>query len=226
MLNVKNTIVDSLLSFVAPHLCSGCGSVGSSFCPNCKYDITSEPFSGCVLCEKQTIQGICDEHKAAFNQAWVVGIRSGALQRLIGGFKFRNMKSVSVELAELLDTRLPDLPANTVFVPIPTIPAHIRERGYDHMLLVTSMLARRRQLPMATVLQRNTTAVQHRANRQQRITQAAAAFKIESHINPSKIYVLVDDILTTGATVQQAASLLAAAGATVWVAVIARQPID
>ncbi len=227
MQNVKNTIVDRLLAVVAPHLCSGCGRIGSTFCDNCKYDITQEPFLGCILCEKPTINGVCDDHKAVFNQAWVVGIRSGALQRLIGGFKFRNMKAASVELADLLHKRLPPFPSGVVFVPIPTTPLHIRERGYDHMLLIANQLGRLRHFPVQKLLIRENHLIQHRASREQRLIQATTAFRVEGVVDPRAIYILLDDVVTTGATIVQAATLLRQAGATiVWVAATSRQPLD
>jgi ComF family protein len=227
MLNVKNTILDSLLSVVAPHLCSGCGQIGGTFCNNCKYDISIEPFSGCILCDKPSPSGVCDEHKVAFNQAWAVGIRSGPLQRLIGGFKFRNMKAASGDLADLLDKILPRLPDSTVFIPIPTTPAHIRERGYDHMLLIAEALGRLRRLPVQQLLRRDNVLIQHRASRQERLLQAVTAFRIEGVVDPEATYILLDDVVTTGATITQAALLLRRAGATtIWVATTSRQPLD
>jgi len=226
MLNVKNTMLDTLLSVVAPHLCSGCGQIGSTFCDNCKYDINVVSFSGCVLCEKPAFSGICNDHKVTFNQAWIVGVRDGALRRLIGGFKFRNMKSAARELAGLLDKRLPVLPSSTVLVPIPTTPAHIRERGYDHMLLIANELGRLRGLSVETVLERNNTLTQHHADRKQRIIQAESAFRVKGDLDPEKLYILIDDIVTTGATIQQASRLLHEAGVIVWIAAIARQPLD
>jgi len=227
MPNVKNTMIDVFLSMVAPHLCSGCGQIGSSFCDNCKYNISEEPFSGCILCTKPTSFGVCDDHNSSYNQAFVVGERSGSLQRLIGGYKFQNVKSTSVKLAELLDTRLPTLPAGAVLVPIPTSPAHIRERGYDHMLLIAKRLGSLRQVPIAKVLVRDNTLTQHHANRKQRFEQVKSAFLVKGIVDPTLTYVVVDDVVTTGATIERAAMLLKDAGAiTVWIAAIARQPID
>jgi len=228
MRNVKNTIVDRILGVVAPHLCSGCGKIGSTFCDNCKYNIITEPFLDCILCERRTASGICDDHKVAFNQAWVVGVRSGPLQRLIGGYKFRNMKAASYDLADLLHRRLPALPATTVLVPIPTTPAHIRERGYDHLLLIAEQLGRLRRLSVKTLLVRDNLLVQHHASRSDRFIQAASAFKVAgTTIDPSATILLLDDVVTTGATIIQAATLLKQAGATtIWVATTSRQPLD
>ena len=227
MPNVKNTMIDAFLSMVAPHLCSGCGKIGSTFCDNCKYNISEEPFSGCILCAKPTSFGVCDDHNSSYNQAFVVGERSGPLQRLVGGYKFQNMKATSVKLAELLDGRLPPLPTGAVLVPIPTSPAHIRERGYDHMLLIAKRLGSLRKVPVAKVLVRDNTLTQHHANRKQRFEQAESAFRVKGPIDSTLTYIIVDDVVTTGATIEQSAKLLKDAGAvSVWIAAIARQPID
>jgi len=227
MPNVKNTMIDALLSMVAPHLCSGCGQIGSPFCDNCKYNISEEPFSGCILCQKPHPFGVCDDHNSSYNQAFVVGERSGPLQQLIGGYKFKNIKAASVALADLLDRRLPPFPADSVLVAIPTSPAHIRERGYDHMALIAKRLGALRKVTVSKVLVRDNTLTQHHANRKDRIEQAKSAFRIAGPINADTTYIIIDDVVTTGATIEQAAKLLRAAGAVdIWVAAIARQPLD
>lgn len=227
MLNVKNTMLDTLLSVVAPHLCSGCGRIGKTFCDNCKYDIIDESFLSCILCEKLSDIGVCEDHKVAFNQAWVVGPRNDALQRLIGGFKFQNMKASSFDIAYLLHKRLPQLPNTSVIIPIPTTRAHIRERGYDHMLLIARDLGRLCHLPVQRLLVRNNNLVQHKVGRKNRFIQARSAFRVEGAVSADLIYILVDDVVTTGATIIQAAHLLREAGATtIWVAATSRQLLD
>ena len=163
-----------------------------------------------------------------FQQAFVVGERSGPLQRLIGGFKFRNIKQSSAPLAELLRARLPAVVRSaTILVPIPSTPAHIRERGYDHVLLITNELSRLTKYPVELLLVRRTMSIQHKANRKDRFLQAQTAFEVRGKIDPSRVYIVVDDIVTTGATIGRAAELLAEAGATsVWIAAVARQPLD
>ncbi|MCK9623140.1 MAG: hypothetical protein M0R47_21720, partial [Methylobacter sp.] len=139
-------MIDKVLEFVAPHLCSGCGEIGTLLCGNCKNDIIKNLFTGCIVCREPNSNGICPSHKLSYKRAWVVGLRKGALQRLIGGFKFQNMKAGAWYLADLLDERLSPFPPGTLLVPIPTTPAHIRERGYDHILLITQYLASKRGL--------------------------------------------------------------------------------
>ena len=227
MLNVKNTIVERLLSLVAPHLCCNCGDIGGTFCNNCKNNIINASTDWCVLCGKSTKTGVCAEHKADFNQAYAVGIREGGLQRLIGNLKFRNVKEASWDIADLIHKRLPRLPSTSVFVPIPTTSAHIRERGYDHMLLIALHLSKMRRVPVEKLLVRRNTLTQHHANRKDRLQQAKTAFSIKGNIDSKVMYIILDDVITTGATISEAASLLRSAGAVkIWVVVTSRQPLD
>jgi predicted amidophosphoribosyltransferase len=95
------------------------------------------------------------------------------------------------------------------------------------MLLVAKELGRLRHFPVEQLLVRNNFLVQHRANRKDRLTQAITAFKVKGVIHPDVTYILIDDVVTTGATISQAALLLKSAGATtIWVATTSRQPLD
>ena len=162
-----------------------------------------------------------------YQRAWCVADRRDHLQRLIGNYKFTNARAAYKPLAQLLSDRLPELPAETVIVPIPTVSSHIRQRGYDHMLLLSRHFARLRGLPVDTSLKRATHTTQRGSGARQRARQAKAAFTCTRPLDDSKIYLVVDDVITSGATVKYAAQTLLNAGAsTVWVASISRQPLD
>jgi ComF family protein len=166
-------------------------------------------------------------HHAFFDFAWVVGERAGGLQRLIGGLKFLYMRATAGALADLLDSSLPPLPRGCVLVPIPTIRPHIRQRGYDHMLLIARRLSKRRRTPVAKLLCRRHAAVQHESNRRDRLRQAMTAFEVCGRVESGITYVILDDVVTTGATVCEAARELREAGAkAVWVVALAKQTLD
>jgi ComF family protein len=222
-------MIDRALSFVAPHHCSGCTQTGSLLCDNCKYDITVESFSACCACGKRIAgsNGLCGQCSVPYERAWCVADRRDHLQQLIDSYKFTNAKAAYIPLADLLQARLPELPQNTVIIPVPTVSSHIRQRGYDHMLLVARRLARLRKLPVVTGLQRTTNTKQRSAGRALRIKQAKRAFVCHKSLDPTLTYLLIDDVITTGSTVKYAAQTLLDAGATtVWVASISRQPLD
>lgn len=221
-------MIDTLLSFIAPHHCSGCGEIGSLLCPNCKYDIEGGESNYCVVCAQQITgpDGVCRGCASIVERAWMVGERSEVLRVLIDQYKFERVRATGKVLADLLADRLPELPHNVVIVPTPTVSSHIRRRGYDHIGLVAASLARRRHVPVARAIERRHSKVQLGSSRKDRIRQAETAFACRQLLDSDTIYLIIDDVVTTGATVQSMAKCLREAGATqVWVAVVAHQPL-
>jgi len=222
-------MIDTLLSYIAPHLCCGCRIEGTLLCDNCKYDIISESYVRCIACgiEMSGGQGVCSACRTAYSRAWCVGDRRESLHLLIEQYKFYRTRQACQPLAGLLDTVLPDLPRETVIVPIPTLRSHVRERGYDHMALVGKKLAQTRGLTTSSILERVTNTKQLGAGRKQRFEQAKRAFVCRELSQVERPYLIIDDVVTTGATLEFAAKTLKSAGAkTVWVATISRQPMQ
>ena len=153
--------------------------------------------------------------------------RSDAMKRLIDAYKFNRVKAAHIPLTDMLCEVVPVLYENTVVVPVPTVASHIRQRGYDHTYLLSRRLALKKQVNVSSVLRRNHSHVQRGASKLQRRKQAESAFKCIAQLDGRIPYVLVDDIVTTGATLQYAAQALRDAGAVnVHVVVLARQPLD
>ena len=221
-------MIDSLLSHIAPHYCSGCGKQGTLLCDNCKYNITSEIFAGCIVCGGiNTRHGaLCRACHEPYVRGWCVGERVDVLKSLIDGYKFQNMKAAYCVLGELLSVQLGQLPSSTIIVPVPTVPSHIRERGYDHTLLIARFIAKKYHLQLNHSLYRVTRTKQREASRRDRFKQASVAFSSKP-LPSSGPYLLIDDVITTGATLRYGAKALQDAGAEeIWAAVIARQPLD
>lgn len=222
-------MIEPLLSIIAPHHCCGCQKIGTLLCDNCKYDIVSEPYDACIACGVAIagVDGLCGVCRVPYDRAWCVAPRQDHLQRLIGNFKFTNARAAYIPLAGLLDARLPQLPPGTAIVPVPTIASHVRQRGYDHTLLIAKRFANGRGLTVDMSLRRATNTMQRGVGARQRTQQAKRAFACPTDLNPEVTYLLIDDVVTTGATVKYAAKALRDAGAQhVWVATISRQPLD
>ncbi len=162
----------------------------------------------------------------SYSRSWAVGERSDVLLQLLDGYKFGHERGSARVLASLLDEILPHFPSEVVITYIPTSSKHIRERGFDHAKLLAKELAQLRGMKCEATLVRRSNERQLGASRKVRQDQARRAFTAKKQVQDTT-YLLIDDIFTTGATVSAAASLLRVSGANdVWVAVIARQPLD
>ena len=221
-------MLDLLLAIVAPHSCCGCGYHGSILCDNCKYDIISEPFPSCVKCLKPTFAAnLCNRCKrhSNFEATWVVGPRKGAVRAILDEYKFSSSRNAARPLADLLDERLPILKGYVTVVPVPTSPRHRRVRGFDHTHLIARGLAKRRSYGYQQLLEKHSDSTQHFLNRSQRLEYAHVGLLVRRPVPETVL--LIDDIYTTGATMDACAQLLRSNGAkTVYGAVIARQLLD
>ena len=183
-------------------------------------------YTTCVLCDRRPKYGnYCGRHHFPVRRIYCLLRRKGAVLRAIDALKFERKRAVINDLVDITDALLPQLPTNSVLVPIPTTPRNTRIRGYDHMKLICRQLGRVRRIPVEQVLQRRNNVTQHFAtSAKQRKLQAKEFFRVVGNIDPAKQYCLVDDIFTTGATVREAAHCLRQAGATsVTVIVLTRQ---
>ena len=221
-------MLDKLLSFIAPHHCCSCDKIGGLLCDNCLNYIKDETKMVCLVCHRPTANmWLCKTCRVPYERAWAVGDREGVLQRLIGLYKFERAREGYKILGELLLATLPELPANTIVVPMPTVSGHIRERGYDHMLLIAKYVAKKRNLKLQQLLIRKSNTKQRQSNAKQRETQAKQAFEVRGKLIDDAPYLLLDDVITTGATLKYASKAMADAGARhVWVVVVARQTLN
>lgn len=217
-----------LSDILAPHYCLSCGEIGRILCEYCKYDITSEAYGKCIKCGHISpfSSNLCRGCAVPYSRAWCVGERQDMLETILDAYKFNRTKSAAKVLGSLLDAILPALPKDIVVTYVTTIRPHIRQRGYDHARLFAKDFAKRRGLKCQQTLIRTSNTRQLGANRRQRIENAKRAFIPKPSIE-NQTYLLIDDIYTTGSTLEYATKALRKAGASnVMIAVIARQPLE
>ena len=158
--------------------------------------------------------------------SYCVGELDGVLKDLIYDYKFKNLKQAYIELSDLLLSIIETLPEDIIVTSVPTLPSHIRRRGYDHTKLVARRFAKARGLIYQDTMFRTSNATQHNSIASLRWQQAQKAFTAKKVIKHAK-YLLIDDIVTTGATIEYASKCLLKAGAKeVYVVTIARQTLD
>jgi len=227
-------MIDRLLSWLSPHICESCGKVGKPLCERCNFNILSQKWTKCITCRHQMTTtelakwgNLCSscKRRLPFARVFVVGERTKTLKKLVGNYKYFSRRESAIVIAQLLDNALPENLSDFVIVPLPTIPAHIRERGFDHMKLVARELSRRRGLTCElNLLRRVDNISQHSASLRQRAKQAAGSFALNPRRPALERVLLIDDIYTTGATTAAAAKLLKKHGVKeVWLGIVARQ---
>jgi len=106
-----------------------------------------------------------------------------------------------------------ELPPGTVVTYAPTAAKRVRVRGYDQSKLIARQLAKELGLPFRPLLMRTGNTRQLGANKQQRKKQVEDVFSVRPTVAPHACVILVDDVITTGATMEASAATLKRAGA-------------
>ena len=142
-----------------------------------------------------------------------MGERKGLLDELIKQYKYNSVRGIGKVLAGLVAEVIPSLDGKVIVIPLPTIRKHIRARGFDHTLVMAKKLARFRGWKCQTLLMRKNEAIQVGASAEQRKIQAQGAYSVASEVDENAIYLLLDDVWTTGASMCAGMNLLRKVGA-------------
>ncbi len=130
---------------------------------------------------------------------------------LIARMKFGGARAAADSMSAMMSPFLED---DAVLVPVPTATSRVRARGFDQAKLLSVRLAHRCSAEEVGALRRIGQSRQVGATRQQRLLQLRDSFEVSSDTAISgRHVVLVDDVMTTGATLEAAASALKRAGA-------------
>jgi ComF family protein len=136
-------------------------------------------------------------------------------EELLHMYKYEMKRQAALPIARLMGEVVDGaLFKDFTLLPIPTAPARIRERGFDSGKLLANEVSRFLQLPINSPLHRSTNNRQVGATRKQRIEQMRDEFFLaDAQSVAGGSYLLIDDVMTTGATLVAAANVLKKAGA-------------
>jgi ComF family protein len=178
-----------------------------------------------------TICAACSVRPPTFDVARAVGLylaegtQLNALARAVRALKFRGRRAVATTLGEAMTDVLPAGPHDVV-VPVPLHRSRLRERGYNQAALLARALARAARLPVLStgLVRRRPTPSQADLDASARRANVRAAFVASARVAGAAV-VLVDDVLTTGATADACARALRDAGSRrVTVVTVGRTP--
>lgn len=213
------SIIDRLVSLYAPHLCVGCGREGRPLCGSCSGRL-HETVPVCYGCGAtgygwRTCRG-CRQSRPL---AAVMSLTdySGPAKQLLAGLKFQRAMAAADDIGRLMARRFGDgIAPDVLIVPVPTATSRVRARGYDQSVLIAKSLSRLTDRKFAPLLERLGHSEQKAADRSQRQQQLQGAYvlKRQADIRGKRI-MLVDDVLTTGSTLDAVGTMLKRDGALV-----------
>ena len=221
----------ALFNSVFPEDCRVCGKPLQNLsripvCPVCLH--APKPFVAeyfCVACHAPFLNsapldaagkcGLCRNGLTGFDAAFAFGEYEGALRKLIHEFKYGGVAPLAPKLAQFLSGALPREQRFDVIVPMPLHWRKRLQRGFNQAELLAESLAQRTGIESVNALRRRKmTEAQAGLTRAQRRTNVAGAFEVRRRDRVEGCHVLlIDDVLTTGATASACAAMLKRAGA-------------
>jgi len=211
-----------LLELVAPERCAGCGTVVSMdrhcLCERCFNEIT--PVSdGCARCSGPLVEGrciLCSGRAFYPKENIAMAEYRGVMKKIMGQYKFSGARRLHRHFARMIELRIP--PAYFKKDCISAVPLESKSqwrRGYNQSELIARSIASRRGIPYLTLLKRRRGPNSQKSlGSRDRFFNVLDSFHV---VNPEKIrgksVILMDDIFTTGATINECARVLMQAGA-------------
>ncbi|TAJ22427.1 MAG: ComF family protein [Nitrospirae bacterium] len=236
-------VVRQVLHLVLPVDCASCGAALADdpvpfFCRQCWADI--RPLTGptCPRCGRPFASSVtlthspnylcstCRLRRPAYTGAWSLYPYTPPLQDAIRLFKYRGKVILADALGDLMVAAWAQHPAIDLMMPVPLHPARLREREFNQSLLLADRLHRRLSIPLSydNLVRLRRTEPQTELSRTARLANLRKAFAV---LRPDEVkgkrIVLVDDVMTTGTTVNECAKALRKAGAAdIYVGTLAR----
>jgi ComF family protein len=206
-----------LLSVLAPHECLGCGAEGVLLCADCRRGLApAEP--RCYDCHRpDPLFRTCDacRRSSALYAVHALTRYDGLAKDLLWKLKFGRAGAAAAEIGDMLAAQTVFArPSEVIITHVPTATARVRQRGYDQAALIAKALARAHGVAYVPLLMRQGRHEQVGASRAVRTSQLEGAFYPvrRQYVRGSHI-ILVDDVVTTGATLHAATEALRFAGA-------------
>ncbi len=214
-----------MLDVLFREICPGCGGVsGAGFCSVCAADLPRTR-DACSRCGLARPVARCPRQAAAWHVDAVVAPFAYAppLDHHIQQLKYAGARSLGRAFGLLIAPEVRDACSDVdALVAVPLHPTRLRERGYNQAIEIARPLCRLLGVPMLLrgIERRHASPSQTGGSALQRLTSVAAAFRVARGLSGVRL-AIVDDVITTGATVNALAAELLAAGATRCIAVAA-----
>jgi len=219
-----------VLDLLFPPRCVGCGALGHWLCPTCQEQMAPLEPPLCSQCgiplTRAGLCSACASHPLPRFHLRSAVFFEGPARQAVHRLKYRGQTAVAAPLARIMyEMWERERPTAEVVVPVPLHPAREEERGFNQAALLARELSNLVGLPLAeSGLQRvRHTPPQVGLSRRERQQNVRGGFRCQDPALRGRQILLVDDVCTTGATLQAAAHALWEGGAgEVWAFTLAR----
>jgi len=218
-------LLKSLADFVYPPVCCGCDTEVEEglVCEGCRLALFTHELAVCPKCGRPCTRTAetCGQCRTPFHLSRVraLGLYVPPFDNLVQAFKYSGKTKVGELLGQALAALVRQdevLSTADVVCPVPLHPARLRERGFNQSLLLAAAISMSTGIPIADALVRTRyTATQTlKTTPEKRLKNVKDAFRVrpEAHVRGITV-LLVDDVMTTGHTLDQAAQAILKSGA-------------
>ena len=211
----------SALDWIYPPTCGGCNLLGVRWCAPChERTIRYNGNTGCPRCGYEVLaKGICPsclENSPVCTAIRSWGAYSGPLREAVHRMKYKQDLGLTELFSSHLHILLVELGWNVnLITPVPLSRKRLRQRGYNQAALLAWPMAEAMKIRFSSkAIERiRDTTSQVSLSAQERLLNVVGAFQANPVIVKNKDVLVVDDVITTGATIQSCAQALFAAGA-------------
>jgi competence protein ComFC len=210
----------SSLDWIYPPTCAGCGKNGYRWCPECQSLVEVVGSTVCQVCGDRVNSGNlccdCQKNRPIYGAMRSFGLFNGPLREALHHLKYRR----DICLGEILSRSLIDYFADLgwkvdLIIPVPLSGPRLRQRGYNQAALLARPIALKYGIKYSTkaLLRVKDTKSQVSLTIDQRRQNVADAFLANPKVARGSSVLLVDDVTTTGATIEAGAKALFNSGA-------------
>lgn len=231
-MNTMVFILKTIIDFIFPPKCAICGKYFRAekevvICPNCISQIKYIESPQCSRCGKPFYSeaaadyhcGDCLTKRRYFNRARAMGCYDGTLRKAIHLFKYKLKNNLAFSLASLMADRMQSYFVGVAYhliIPVPLHPGRLRERGFNQSLSLAKFLSTQYKIPLDrySLTRGKITKPQVGLSERNRKDNVRGAFLLSERSKVvDKNILLLDDVYTSGNTVDECSKVLIKAGA-------------
>ena len=222
-------VINSLFELIFPRFCVGCNQEGTWLCSNCKQKIVIVSSQVCPGCGRLSLYGrYCLKHRKGKSLKGIIStayFEEGPTKEIIHNFKYNSILEFGPFLGKVMAEKLTGVSKkNLVITSVPLHPKRFAQRGYNQAEILAKVVSSQSKISYLDLLKKiKKTKRQVGLLGKYRRRNLSGVFKFIGKDIKGKKIIIIDDISTTGTTLNECARILKEAGAKeVWGLVVAR----